>query len=219
MKHILIVFITILSLSAYSQPKPPVNKNDKLKLSIAGKYKSITLGMTREEVLDSLKKDVDLEMDVRTDYGEFDEEQKYIVKARRLPFIRQIFYQFYEEKPAKTNGGNNNKSTWKLYAIIIHFNLKHNSYNTLYNRILSKYGEADIRTARFSVWSPKGREKYQGGMPVRLILNKPATIKIIDDKIFRQKQLERYRLSNKSVTSYQRELNDRLLSDFAPDEK
>ncbi len=223
MKRILL--ITIILISNYFLFIPLGTSADKelleeKKIAIEGKYRNVILGMNRKEVLDIIKSDSHIEVDDYTDYGEFDEEQNYLIKAKRPPFIEHIYYQFTKKKLTLHDKAKPNiKDDWVLYAIIIKFSLRYNSYFSLYNRILSKYGEADIRTSKFSIWNTKNRELFKAkkeiGMPVRLILNNPTTIKIIDEKTYLEKTMGRKR-DKQDLRSYQQELNDKLLDDFSP---
>jgi hypothetical protein len=195
--------------------------NEEKKVAIEGKYRKVTLGMTRKEVLDILRSDSYLEIDESTDYGDFDEEQNYLLKVKRPPFIEHIYYQFTQADIGlhdRAKPGIKKNDLWILYAIIIKFSLKHNSYYSLYNKILSKYGEADLRTSKFSVWNTKGRSLFKaksGEIPVRLILNYPTTIKIIDEKTYLRIFIGRKKNSQDGIRSYQQELNDKLLDDFS----
>lgn len=235
-----LLFLLFLAVSAFSQQQENINPQDKSKKGISGEYKKVSLGMVREDVLQVLQNDPDLEMDMDSDFGDFDEEQKYILKAKRIPFINYIYYQFTKGIPGETNNQGNNQNPspdsndnsgqsdnqevkdkqWILYAIIIKFNPKYNNFVTLYDKILSKYGEADERTAKYAVWSPSDRELFKTtsgrDIKVRLILNAPSTIKIIDDTIYQVKDVNKQRSPDEAVKKYQRELNDRLLEDFLP---
>lgn len=217
----LLIFLTIPGFSQEDTNNPQADKSKK---GISGEYKKVALGMQREEVLKTLQNDPDLEIDMDSDFGDFDEEQKYIVKAKRVPFINYIYYQFTKDiSGANGVGQNADKDApkeWILYAIIIKFNPKYNNYVTLYDKILSKYGEADERTAKYAVWSPSDRELFKAKdgreIKVRLILNHPSTIKIIDDTVYQAKDVNRQRSPDEAVKNYQRQLNDRLLEDFLP---
>ncbi len=241
MKYILFLCLFGLTLYGFSQVTPPEDASEdessaetssvtdeekREKIGIEGKYRKVVLGMSREEVINVLKKDSYLEIDETTDYGDFDEEQKYLVKAKRKPFIDHIYYQFIKKSTAPPTEGEaataNEKQQWVLYAIIIKFNTKYNNYVSLYEKILSKYGEADVRTAKYALWKSAGRElsvTANGKKPVKLILNSPSTIKIIDALTYQQKFVEEKQTSEEAVKDYQRKLNEELLSDFVPSEK
>ncbi len=232
MKWISIIILFLISITAFGQDKPEVNKKDQPKIGIEGQYRKIKLGMNRKQVQEVLSSDPDLEVDVETDYGDFDKQQKFLLKAKRKPFIHHIYYQFYhdEKQDTKKSDKSENKTdtkkkdsddkSWKLYAIIIQFNNKYNDYPTLYERILSKYGEADIRTSRYAMWKASGRSTYKTSdgrnIGVLLILNHPSTIKIIDYSKY-QAMVDKQRKSpQEAVKNYQREVNERLLEDFTP---
>ncbi len=232
MKYLILAFTLLVFVPGYSQ-KPDVDDKKPEKLGISGQYKKVKLGMNRGEVLKILQGDVDLELDVETDYGDFDKEQKYVVKAKRHPFIDYIYYQFISKNDLKDKtethkevriDADTGKSDedWILYAIIIKFNVKYNNYVSLYNKILSKYGEADERTSKYAIWKPEGRKAPKGSdnnIKVKLILNHPSTIKIIDDVKYQIKHVKDKKTPQEEVKNYQRELNEKLLKDFEPDTK
>ncbi|MDH4128142.1 MAG: hypothetical protein OEV44_05275 [Spirochaetota bacterium] len=219
MKYIIILILLGFTISGFTQNKA---KSKDVRPYISGKYKTVMIGMTREEVLDNLKKDVDLEVDVETDYGDFDEEQRYLVKAKRLPFIEKIYYQFTKMKVKTIKDDHDKNEKWILYAIIIHFNPKYNNFNSLYERILSKYGEPDARTSIYALWKPSNRQLYptKDGreIQIKLILNHPGTIKIIDETTYQRKYGEKKEVFEEAVKTYQREVNERLIEDFIPSE-
>ncbi len=230
MKYLILAFILLFLVPGYSQIPDFEGGKKPEKLGIAGQYKNVKLGMNRGEVLKILQGDVDLELDVETDYGDFDKEQKYVVKAKRHPFIDYIYYQFINKNDLKETHKEvridpdvgKSDEDWILYAIIIKFNVKYNNYVSLYNKILSKYGEADERTSKYAIWKPEGRKASKGSdknIKVKLILNHPSTIKIIDDVKYQIKHVKDKKTPQEEVKNYQKELNEKLLKDFEPDTK
>ena len=75
-------------------------------------YRGVMLGMDLSKAREVLKKDRLLEIDVRSDFGDLDEEPYHVLKARNVPYIKSIYYQFGTTRSVKR----------KLFAIIIHFN-------------------------------------------------------------------------------------------------
>ena len=181
---------------------------EELVKKISGRYKTVELGMRRSEVMEALREDMDLEVDTETDYGYFDEEQKYVIKAKRPPLIDSIFYQFSK---VKGNG-------WELYAIIIRFNEQHNSYISVYRELWSRYGEADERTSQYAIWSgaKRGLSKGYGGkeLEVDLILNRDAMVKVMDGKRYRELAELRSLRKEYSLREYYEGLNRRLFEGF-----
>ncbi len=150
-KYKIILLTLLLTLVAYQlsfgQPTPTNTNTTK---TITGEFRKVSLGMNREEVLDALLKDGLLEIDEYSEFGDFDEENKFVLKAKSLPQIDNIYYQFYKEN-----------DTFILYTITIHFNPKYFSYFELYKSLYEKYGKADKKIPNKSQWGLEDVEKFK----------------------------------------------------------
>ena len=225
-----------LTLTAYTQ----LSSKKALKPLIG--YKKVTLGMPREQVQKILQQDLDLEIDTETDYGYFDEEQKYLLKAKRPPILDSVFYQFYNARKGnptqtqtqtqtqgkekgtqkKSTIGNNpppqqNKNVWILYAILLNFNQKYNNYQSLHQRFLTKYGKAKQRTPQQTTWVWENALNHQKkNLQVALILTLDARVKIVDQTHIEQKKALKKAFSGEktSLQRYYEQLNDRLFEGF-----
>lgn len=88
-------------------------------------FLGINLGVTRDMVIDDTIGNFVpeaarlLEMDESTSFGTIGEIDKTIIKAKAIPFIEQIYFQFLEDP---RNG------EIRLYEILIHFNDKYVGY-------------------------------------------------------------------------------------------
>ena len=215
-----IVFVMgmgVMGMGVESEVKEELVKEELVKeeevKKISGRYKTVELGMRRNEVMKALKEDLDLEVDAETDYGYFDEEQKYVIKAKRPPLIDSIFYQF-----SKVKGTEEGVEWWELYAIIIRFNEKHNSYISIYRELRSRYGEADERTSKYAIWRGKDRGLWKGyggkELEVDLILNGDGVVKVMDGRKYRELTEFRGIRKKYSLREYYEGLNKRLFEGF-----
>jgi hypothetical protein len=134
-------------------------------------YRGVILGMDLSKAREILKKDRLLEIDVRSDFGDLDEEPYHVLKARNVPYIKSIYYQFGTTASVKR----------KLFAIIIHFNHRYNDFYRLLNKMKKKYGEPDLHTPTSASW-------YNS--KIKIILNSPSTVKYIEIELYRKMQSE-----------------------------
>lgn len=169
------------------------NGNTQNRLSTG--YRGVLLGMSLKKVREILKKDRLLEIDIRTDFGDLDEEPYHVLRARNVPYIKSVYYQFGTTQSVKR----------KLFAIIIHFNKRYNSFHMLYNKMKKKYGEAKLLTPRMAIWE---------NTKVKIMINSPSTVKFIDLKLYKLMQREytylRHRYFPPTDEAANRELTDGL---------
>jgi hypothetical protein len=180
------------------------------KLSISDEYLGIKLGTERNKVLALVDKHPLLDKDEETYYGDFDAEQKYIIKVKKPPIIDNIYLQFIPKDGVNyTDFSKLEKDeNWVLYMIIIHFNPKYNSYNNLCEKITFKYGTPNKRTPYKATW--KQRENN-----VKLVIENPSTIKIINVNNFLSAS-RKYK-TYKAITNkdYKKDIyNSKFLKDF-----
>ncbi len=158
-------------------------------------YRGIKLGMKLDNVRKILKKDRLLEIDIRTDFGDLDEEPYHILKARNVPYITSVYYQFGTTKSIKQ----------QLFAIIIHFNKEYNDFFRLFEKMKKKYGKPNMFTPNMATWHNK---------TTKIILNSPATVKYIDIQLYRTMQREysymRHRYFPPTDEAANKELTDDL---------
>ncbi len=158
-------------------------------------YRGVTLAMKINKVREILKKDRLLEIDIKTDFGDLDEEPYHILKARNVPYIKSVYYQFGTTKSIKQ----------QLFAIIIHFNDKYNDFYSLFKKMRKKYGEPSLFNPNMATWQNK---------TTKIILNSPATIKYIDINLYRTMQREyaymRHRYFPPTDEAANKELTDDL---------
>jgi len=109
---------------------------------LAQGYRGVSLGMNIDQVREVIKKDRLLEIDIRTDFDDLDEEPYHVLRARNIPYIDSVYYQFGTTESVKR----------KLFAIIIHFNKNYNDFMKLYFKMKNRYDNVlpfKIETTRF----------------------------------------------------------------------
>lgn len=194
-------------------------------------YKTVQLRMTREEVSQKITQDPHLELDSQSTFGLLDQEQPYILKAQRLPWIRKIYYQFLRKGEIKeetteetldetetnpTKETNQPEETWVLYEILVHFDPKQFNYFSLYQSLSSRYGEATRRTPIYSTWQGESEQ----GISVEIRLLSPSSIQILDTELYglrkrNLKQTQNQQLK-KPLKDYEQQIKEILLGDFSP---
>ncbi len=177
------------------------------KQNILDEYLGIKLGETRDVVLEKVEKHLILNIDKKTYFGDFDAEQKYIIKARKVPVLHSVYLQFIPSADYLSKEIEDDKN-WKLYMIIIDFNTKYNDFNKICSMLTYKYGEPDLRNPDKAIWKPRGND-------TKLVLNKPCKLKIYNVKDFEiaSKKYKNYStLSEK--THIKDVLNPKILKDF-----
>jgi hypothetical protein len=152
-----------------TQPQP--QRENAGEQMIARGYRGVELGMHIDKVREVLKKDRLLEIDIRTDFGDMDEEPYHMIRARNVPYINSIYYQFGTTESVKK----------QLFAIIIHFNKEYNDFHYLMNKMKKKYGEPSLLTPTTANWENN---------KTKIILNSPSTVKYIDIELYRTMQRE-----------------------------
>ena len=125
-------------------------------------YKKYTFGMTRQEILDLVKKDPDLKS-YDADFIEGFEKENWnvLITAGRLKRVNVIF-SFYENK---------------LYNIMLSFNQEKYSYYGVLKEISKKFGWPNIMGQNTSIWQDKS---------VRIQLERGPYLKYFDIALFKK---------------------------------
>ncbi len=132
-------------------------------------YKDITLGMTLQETKDSLVKDPDFGYHGDRDVSLIPGSSKTLIETdaeRGLGsnFLKRCWFQFTFDE---------------LYIITININPDKMDYYSVFTTLTKKYGEPTSFSPNAATW--KNDE-------VTMSLEKPLTLKYIDNKLFEQTQ-------------------------------
>ena len=148
-------------------------------------YKNITLGMSLEETKENLVKDPDFGYHGDRDVSLIPNSSKTLIETDAehglgSNFLTRCWFQFTFDE---------------LYIITININPAKMDYYSIFTKLTEKYGEPDSFTPQAATW--KNDE-------VTMSLEKPLTLKYIDNKLFEQTQ--NYKKKKKSPTEITREM-------------
>ena len=132
-------------------------------------YKNITLGMSLEETKENLIKDSDFGYHGDRDVSLIPHSSKTLIETdaeRGLgsTFLTRCWFQF---------------SFDQLYIITININPEKMDYYSIFTKLTKKYGEPDSFNPQAATWKND---------QVTMSLEKPLTLKYIDNQIFDQTQ-------------------------------
>ena len=132
-------------------------------------YKDITLGMSLEETKDSLTKDPDFGYHGDRDVSLIPHSSKTLIETDATRgmgsnFLTRCWFQF---------------SFDELYIITINVNPERMDYYSIFKKLTEKYGEPTSFNPQAATWKDD---------EVTMSLEKPLTLKYIDNKIFEQTQ-------------------------------
>jgi len=169
-KHIIftISFFLIFLESVYSQ-----NQND-----LPTGYANIQLGMSVEETKEQLLKNSDFGYHGDRDVSLVPNKNQVLIetdadKGLGSNFLTTSYFQFYDDQ---------------LFVIIINLNKEKIDHYSIFTTLKNKYGEPLSVTPEKSVWKNNS---------VTMILEKPLTLKYINNKIY--EELQQYSTIQKSA--------------------
>ena len=148
-------------------------------------YKNITLGMSLEETKENLLKEPDFGFHGERDVSLIPGSSKTLIETdaeRGLGsnFLTRCWFQFHYDE---------------LYIITININPEKMDYYSIFTRLTQKYGDPSSFSPQAATW--KNDE-------VTMSLEKPLTLKYIDNKIFSETQ--KYSNIQPSPTEVTREM-------------
>jgi len=132
-------------------------------------YKGIFLGMSLEETKENLVKDSDFGYHGERDVSLIPHSSKILIetdaeKGLGSNFLTRCWFQFYDDK---------------LFIITININPQKMDYYSIFKKLSEKYGDPTSFSPDSAVW--KNEE-------VTMSLEKPLTLKYIDNRTFEQTQ-------------------------------
>lgn len=132
-------------------------------------YKGISLGMSLEETKENLLKDPDFGYHGDRDVSLIPNSSKTLIEtdAERgagSSFLTRCWFQFFNDE---------------LYIITININTQKMDYYSIFTKLTQKYGEPASFNPQAATWKNDD---------VTMSLEKPLTLKYIDNKIYEQTQ-------------------------------
>lgn len=137
--------------------------------SLPNGYKDVKLGMSLQETKETLVKDPDFGYHGDRDVSLIPNSSKTLIEtdAQRglgSNFLTRCWFQFYFDE---------------LYIITINVNPEKMDYYSIFTKLTEKYGEPTSFSPQAATWKDD---------EVTMSLEKPLTLKYIDNKIFEQTQ-------------------------------
>ena len=132
-------------------------------------YKNITLGMSLEETKENLVKDPDFGYHGDRDVSLIPNSSKVLIetdaeKGLGSNFLTHCWFQFFNDE---------------LFIITINVNPQKMDYYSIFTKLCEKYGEPTSFNPQSATWKNND---------VTMSLEKPLTLKYIDNEIFEQTQ-------------------------------
>ncbi|NOY09967.1 MAG: hypothetical protein GXP33_14135 [Spirochaetes bacterium] len=125
-------------------------------------FRSILLGMTVNEVKEKLSADLYFNYRGDPDVSLLPEPEQILINSTGNSYINMGYFQFYRGK---------------LFSIILEINRDKMDYYSIYTTLTGKYGEPGSLSPGEAVWQ---------SLSVRLSLEKPLTVKYMDEKVFKK---------------------------------
>lgn len=155
------LLLTLLALLAFlplknfsqegaSQTTPPSERT----------FRTVSLLEPYAGVMEKLKADTLILVDPDSDFGDFDEENPELIKAKIPFYLNHLYYQFFEGK---------------LFVIALFFNPQKFSYLEVYRDMKAKYGKPRLYDAENAVWETE---------KTLILLDKLPSLKYIDKDSF-----------------------------------
>lgn len=145
-------------------------------------YDNILLGMSLEQTKTELMKNSDFGYHGESDVSLLPTQNRTLIetdnsKNSRNAFLERCWFQFYDDS---------------LYIITININQKKMDYYSIFTTLCEKYGDPTSFSPKQSTW--KNEE-------VTMTLEKPLTLKYIDNKTFESlQQYSNVQLSGEEIT-------------------
>ena len=151
-------------------------------------FKDIHLGMTLDETKDALLKDTDFGYHGDRDVSLLPGENRVLIETdaeRGLGsnFLTRCWFQFSKDS---------------LYIITINMNRERMDYYSVFTTLKEKYGEPDNINPQMATWKSDA---------VTMTLEKPLTLKYIDNEVFKSLQ------TNSNILPSGREISQQMFLD------
>jgi len=133
---VIILFITILSIpfTVYSED--------------ISEYRTFKFDESFKIIKDRLNSDLcPLEFDQTTYFGDMDYPKNHYLKAKKMPFLPIIYFQFKSGDVKKISDDDK-----KLMEVIIQFNKQYFTFENLYKLLVDAYGDSEDYKPRLATW-------------------------------------------------------------------
>ncbi len=131
-------------------------------LPLPDTYRSISLGMDMDSVKEQLKKDSMFGYRGDRDVSLLHGENRSLIETAGPSFLARSWFQFHEDN---------------LFVMIFRLNTDRIDYYSVYTALVEKYGEPGNLDPRRALWSDER---------VTLTLERPLTVKYVDNAVFSQ---------------------------------
>lgn len=123
-------------------------------------YRSITLGMTLDEVKKALTSDSVFAYRGERDVSLLPDQEKVIIETEGSSFLSRCWFQFYNQR---------------LYTITITMNEDMMDYYSVFKTLFDKYGQPKSLSPEIVVWE---------NTAIRMSLERPLSVKYIDMDVY-----------------------------------
>ncbi len=137
-------------------------------------FRGLKLGMTKDEVFNTLSSQWDVKIDQTRYLGKINDEYPYTLKAYIYPFVRHIYVEFYKNQ---------------AYVISLQYNVRYFDFFQLTQKLEDKYGTPSHKTSKVVRWES---DKHN----IKLNLEYPTTVKVYDQDLLMKMHFE---LSNNTT--------------------
>lgn len=148
-------------------------------------FRSITLGMSMEDVKEALSKDGYFDYQGESDVSLLEEPTRTLIDCSGITYIDRAFFQFYQDS---------------LYIIILQLNKNEIDFYSMFTTLKEKYGEPKDLSPELVLWESEN---------LRFTLERPVTVKYIDRTVFRELQKE-----SKVEEAYSKVNRDTFIDEF-----
>jgi hypothetical protein len=152
--------------------------------ALSGNFRGLSLGMGLEELKSALTEDSLFNFRGDRDVSFLPRREESLVETMGLSFIRRAFFQLRDGK---------------VFIMAFSLDTARVDYYSVYRALVEKYGEPGTLNPREAVWETEG---------IRLSVERPLTVKYIDNAVFTQIMGESEAAESSELERRQGFLND-----------
>ncbi|AHC15292.1 hypothetical protein [Salinispira pacifica] len=169
------VFLSPLSLAAQEAPSPedgeavprensidPAEEGEPEVMPLPGGFTDLMLGTELEELKRRLEANRQFDYRGDPDVSFSPSSEQALIRTDGRGFMESGVFQFHEDR---------------LFSITLNIDTEQMDYFTMFRDLQNKYGEPDYLDPQLSYWEGSG---------VRMVLEKPLSVKYIDMQVFDQ---------------------------------
>jgi hypothetical protein len=157
----LVVYLTVSSLAVSGQSTQPAQP---AALTLPLGFRGVTLGQGLDQVKQALKADPLYSYRGDPDVSFLPQTSQYLIECAGNSYLRRAYFQFADSR---------------LFILILILDTDKLDYYTLYSALSVKYGQPASLNPQETVWQSD---------TVRFSLERPLTVKYIDNKTFSAQQ-------------------------------